>query len=53
MRGEGSEYTSCAGKGDRNERFIWGVMVGSAAISKLNSRVLWEGQCLGTGHLHW
>lgn len=44
----GLEQTLCVGKGVSNEAPAWGAMVGGAAPSKPDSRVLWEGLVSGS-----
>jgi hypothetical protein len=43
----GLEHTLCVGKGASNAALAW-EMVGTAAASKLDSRVLWEGVASGS-----
>lgn len=44
----GLEHTLCVGKGASNETPAWGVTVGGAATSKVDSRVLGEGVVAGS-----
>lgn len=44
----GLEHTLCVGKGASNEALVWGAMVGGAAPSSPDSRVLREGVLSGS-----
>lgn len=44
----GLEHTLCVGKGASNAALAWEVTVVTAAASKLDSRVLWDGAASGS-----